>query len=169
MIKGQIKSQIDQIWGIFWESAGVTNPMSVLEQMTYLFFMKMLDDAQLKQEAVSNAIGIEMACDATYAYGTWYNLDTGRAVPMNDLRWNVFKHFEAEKMFRTVRDDAFPYIKNLNRGSDSAYSRFMGNAVFLIQSPRALVKIVNGIDSLNMSDRDTMGDVYEYILGKIAA
>ena len=110
-----------------------------------------------------------MACDATYAYGTWYNLDTGRDVPMNDLRWNVFKHFEAEKMFRTVRDDAFPYIKNLNRGSDSAYSRFMGNAVFLIQNPRALVKTVNGIDSLNMSDRDTMGDVYEYILGKIAA
>lgn len=169
MITGQIKSQIDQIWGIFWESAGVTNPMSVLEQMTYLFFMKMLDDAQLQQEAVSNAIGIEMASDATYAYGTWHNPDTGKDVPMNDLRWNVFKHFEADKMFRTVRDDAFPYIKNLNRGSDSAYSRFMGNAGFLIQSPRALVKIVNGIDSLNMNDRDTMGDVYEYILGKMAA
>ena len=169
MITGQIKNQIDQIWDTFWESAGVTNPMSVLEQMTYLFFMKMLDDMQLKQERVSEEIGIEMCCDVSFGYGTWHNPDTGDDVPVDNLRWHVFKQMEPEEMYRTVSRDVFPYIKNLNSGTESAYSRFMGNAVFLIQSPRALVKIVDGIDTLEMNDRDTMGDVYEYILGKMAA
>lgn len=169
MITGQIKNQIDQIWDTFWESAGVTNPMSVLEQMTYLFFMKMLDDMQLKQERVSEEIGIEMSCETSFGYGTWHNPDTGDDVPVDNLRWHVFKHMEPEEMFRTVSRDVFPYIKTLNSGTESAYSRFMGNAVFLIQSPRALVKIVDGIDTLEMNDRDTMGDVYEYILGKMAA
>ncbi|MDE6278162.1 MAG: type I restriction-modification system subunit M [Muribaculaceae bacterium] len=169
MITGQIKNQIDQIWNTFWESAGITNPMSVLEQMTYLFFMKMLDDAQLQREAIDNQLDIPHASDDTFAYGSWHNPDTGEDIPVNDLRWHVFKHFDPEKMFRHIQRNVFPYVKTLNRGEDSAYSRFMGNAFFLIASPRALVKIVDGIDTLEMNDRDTMGDVYEYILGKMAA
>lgn len=169
MITGQIKNQIDQIWDTFWESAGITNPMTVLEQMTYLFFIKMLDDAQMQREAVSNAIGEDYLSDDTFAYGSWHNPETGEDVPMNNLRWHSFKHLEPEAMYRTIQRDVFPYIKTLNRGEDSAYSRFMGNANFLIASPRALVKIVDGIDTLEMNDRDTMGDVYEYILGKMAA
>ena len=169
MITGQIKNQIDQIWDIFWESAGITNPMTVLEQMTYLFFIKMLDDAQVQRESISNAFGDELAYDDTFAYGTWHNPDTGEDVPVDSLRWHVFKHYEPEAMYRTIQRNVFPYIKTLNRGEDSAYSRFMGNANFLIASPRALVKIVDGIDTLQMNDRDTMGDVYEYILGKMAA
>lgn len=169
MITGQIKNQIDQIWNTFWESAGITNPMTVLEQMTYLFFIKMLDDAQMQREALSNAIGMDYASDDTFAYGSWHNPDTGEDVPVDTLRWHVFKHYDPEKMYRTIQRDVFPYIKTLNRGEDSAYSRFMGNANFLIASPRALVKIVDGIDTLEMNDRDTMGDVYEYILGKMAS
>ncbi|MCM1505416.1 MAG: type I restriction-modification system subunit M [Muribaculum sp.] len=170
MITGQIKNQIDQIWRTFWEGSGITNPMSVLEQMTYLLFMKMLDDVQVQQESLSRQLGIEIAAnDATFAYGTWHNPETDEDVPVENLRWHTFKHYDADKMFRTISRDVFPYIKNLNTGSDSAYSRFMGNAVFLIQSPKVLVKIVDGIDSLDMNDRDTMGDVYEYILGKMAA
>lgn len=169
MITGQIKNKIDRIWDTFWESAGITNPMTVLEQMTYLFFIKMLDDAQVQREALSNAFGEEYAQDDTFAYGSWHNPETGEDVPMNTLRWHVFKHFEPDIMYRTIQRDVFPYIKTLNRGEDSAYSRFMGNANFLIASPHALVKIVDGIDTLEMSDRDTMGDVYEYILGKMAA
>jgi type I restriction enzyme M protein len=76
---------------------------------------------------------------------------------------------EAEQMFRTTSKDVFVFIKNLNSGRESAYSKFMANATFLIQSPRTLVKIVDGIDHLDMNNRDTMGDVYEYILGKMAA
>ena len=169
MITGQIKNQIDQIWNTFWESAGITNPMTVLEQMTYLFFIKMLDDAQVQRESLSNALGMDYASDDTFAYGTWHNPDTGEDVPVDTLRWHVFKHYDPEKMYRTIQRDVFPYIKTLNRGEDSAYSRFMGNANFMIASPRALVKIVDGIDTLEMNDRDTMGDVYEYILGKMAA
>ena len=169
MITGQIKNQIDQIWNTFWESAGITNPMTVLEQMTYLFFIKMLDDAQVQRESLSNALGMDYASDDTFSYGTWHNPDTGEDVPVDNLRWHVFKHYDPEKMYRTIQRDVFPYIKTLNRGEDSAYSRFMGNANFLIASPRALVKIVDGIDTLEMNDRDTMGDVYEYILGKMAA
>lgn len=169
MITGQIKNQIDQIWNTFWESAGITNPITVLEQMTYLFFIKMLDDAQMQREALDNQLGMEHASDDTFAYGTWHNPETDEDVDGQSLRWHKFKQLEPEAMFRTIQRDVFPYIKTLNRGEDSAYSRFMGNANFLIASPRALVKIVDGIDTLEMNDRDTMGDVYEYILGKMAA
>ncbi len=169
MITGQIKNQIDQIWDTFWESAGITNPMTVLEQMTYLFFIKMLDDAQIQRESIDNAMGMDHVSDDTFAYSTWHNPDTDEDVSMNDLRWHTFKHFDPDKMYRHIQRNVFPYIKTLNRGENSAYSRFMGNANFLIASPRALVKIVDGIDTLEMNDRDTMGDVYEYILGKMAA
>ncbi len=169
MITGQIKNQIDQIWNTFWESAGITNPMTVLEQMTYLFFIKMLDDAQIQREALDAQLDMPHASDDTFAYGTWHNPETGEDVPMENLRWHVFKHLEPEEMYRTIQRDVFPYIKTLNRGEDSAYSRFVGDANFLIATPRALVKIVDGIDTLEMNDRDTMGDVYEYILGKMAA
>ena len=168
MITGQIKNQIDQIWDTFW-TGGITNSITILEQMTYLFFMKMLDDQQLQQEQVSQALGIDMVQDAAFSYGTWHNPDTGEDVPLDSLRWHVFKHYDPEKMFRTISRDAFAYIKHLNSGSDSAYSRFMGSAIFLIQNPRTLVKIVDGIDSLDMNNRDTMGDTYVYILGKMAA
>ena len=76
---------------------------------------------------------------------------------------------EATQMFNTIRNDAFAFIKNLNEGKSSAYSRFMRDAVFLIQNPRTLTKIVDGVDALDMTNRDAMGDVYEYILGKMAA
>lgn len=169
MITGKIKNQIDQIWDTFWESAGITNPMTVLEQMTYLFFIKMLDDAQMQREALDSQLDMPHASDDTFDYGSWHNPETGENVPMLNLRWHYFKNLPAEEMYRTIQRDVFPYIKTLNRGENSAYSRFMGNANFLIASPRALVKIVDGIDTLEMNDRDTMGDVYEYILGKMAA
>ena len=142
MITGEIKNRIDAIWDTYWVG-GITNPMSVLEQMTYLFFMKMIDDAQLKKEAEANILGVQIA--------------------------HVFKNMEATQMFNTIRNDAFAFIKNLNEGKSSAYSRFMRDAVFLIQNPRTLTKIVDGVDALDMTNRDAMGDVYEYILGKMAA
>lgn len=169
MITGQIKNQIDQIWDTFWESAGITNPMSVLEQMTYLFFMKLLDDAERQREKISQELDLGELDNPTFPLGSWHNPDTGEDVPGQSLRWHNFKQLDPDTMFRTIQRDVFPFIKHLNSGDDSAYSRFMGNANFLIASPRALVKIVDGIDTLEMNDRDTMGDVYEYILGKMAA
>lgn len=169
MITGQIKNQIDQIWNTFWESAGITNPMSVLEQMTYLFFMKLLDDAERQREKISQELDLGELDNPTFPLGSWHNPETDEDVPGQSLRWHNFKQLEPDVLFRTIQRDVFPFIKHLNSGDDSAYSRFMGNANFLIASPRALVKIVDGIDTLEMNDRDTMGDVYEYILGKMAA
>lgn len=167
MITGQIKSQIDQIWETFW-TGGITNSITLLEQMTYLLFMKMLDDAQIRQESKASALGTHVS-EPMFDYGTWHNPETDQDVAMADLRWSNFRHFEPEKMYRVVSRDVFSYIKHLNRGKQSAYSRFMKDAVFMIQNPRTLVKVVDGISALDMNNRDAMGDVYEYVLGKMAA
>ena len=156
MITGEIKNRIDSIWDVFW-TGGITNSITILEQMTYLFFMKMLDDAQRTKEANANAFGVAVK-DPTFKEGMWHNPETDKDVPYKSLRWSTFKNMEAEAMY-----------KHLNDGKESAYSKFMQNATFLIQSPRSLVKIIEGIDSLDMNNRDTMGDVYEYVLGKMAA
>ncbi len=167
MITGEIKNRIDGIWDTFW-TGGITNSITILEQMTYLFFMKMLDDAQVKKEAAANMLGGTIK-DPVFKDGFWHNPDTDKDVPYSNLRWRTFVNFEAEKMFQTISKDAFVFIKNLNEGKESAYSRFMENATFLIPNPRTLVKIVEGVDKLDMNNRDTMGDVYEYVLGKMAA
>ena len=170
MITGKIKSQIDSIWMTFW-TGGITNSIDVLEQMTYLFFMKMLDDAQLNQEATANQLGMTDFEDpnAVFKRGQWHNPDTNKDVDYQSLRWHVFRQMTPEQMFDKVRFDVFAFIKNLNDEKTSAYSRFMGDAVFLIQNPRTLSKVVEGISEIDMNDRDTMGDVYEYVLGKMAA
>lgn len=167
MITGEIKTQIDNIWDAFW-TGGITNSITILEQMTYLFFMKMLDDAQLKKESNAALLGVKVK-DPVFGEGNWHNPETDKDVPYNSLRWSVFKNYDATRMYNIIRNDVFPFIKNLNSGKSSAYSRFMENAVFLIQSERTLTRIVDGVECLDMNNRDTMGDTYEYILGKMAA
>lgn len=167
MITGEIKTRIDQIWDTFW-TGGITNSITILEQMTYLFFMKMLDDAQRTKEANANAFGVAVK-DPTFKEGVWHNPDTDKDVPYENLRWSVFKNKEPEAMFSLIGKDVFVFIKTLNDGKESAYSRFMDSATFLIPNARTLTKIVEGIDKLDMNNRDTMGDVYEYVLGKMAA
>ncbi len=167
MITGEIKNKIDTIWDAFW-TGGITTPITVLEQMTYLFFMKILDDNQLKKEAAASVFGATVK-DPVFREGEWTNPETGREVPYNSLRWHIFKNMESSAMFSTIRNNVFPFIKNLNSGRESAYSRFMENAIFLIPNERTLLRIVDGINGLDMNNRDAMGDVYEYILGKMAA
>ena len=167
MITGEIKTRIDSIWDTFW-TGGITNSITILEQMTYLFFAKMLDDAQRMKEASANVMGVAVK-DPTFREGLWHNPETDREVPYEFLRWSVFRNMEAEAMYQVISKDVFIFIKTLNSGKESAYSHFMANATFLIQSPRTLVKIVEGINALDMNNRDTMGDVYEYVLGKMAA
>ena len=167
MITGEIKNRIDTLWDTFW-TGGITNSITILEQMTYLFFMKMLDDAQRTKEANANVMGVAVK-DPTFKQGMWHNPETDKDVPYTNLRWSFFKNKEADEMYRIISKDVFIFIKNLNEGRESAYSKFMANATFLIQSPRTLVKIVEGIDHLDMNNKDTMGDVYEYVLGKMAA
>ena len=167
MITGEIKTKIDNIWDAFW-TGGITNSITVLEQMTYLFFMKMLDDSQCKKEATANLLGVPLK-DPVFKEGHWLNPETNTEVPYSDLRWHVFKNKDAGVMFNLIRTHVFPFIKQLNGEKESAYSRFMGSAIFLIPTERTLVKIVDGINGLDMTNRDAMGDVYEYVLGKMAA
>lgn len=167
MITGEDKNQIDSIWDTFW-SSGITSSITVLEQMTYLFFIKLLDDSQLNREANARALGGKIK-DPIFKEGNWTNPETEQEIPYMHLRWSVFKNLDTTQMFNIVRTDVFVFIKNLGSGKDTAFSRYMENALFMIPNERTLSKIVEGINGLDMNDKDTMGDVYEYILGKMAA
>jgi type I restriction enzyme M protein len=167
MITGEIRNKIDAIWDTFWTS-GLTNSMTILEQMTYLFFIKILDDAQIKQEATSAAFGAKIS-NPTFLEGDWYNPETETNIPYRNMRWHVFKNLDSQTMYTVLRNDVFVFIKNLNSGKNSSYSAFMKDATFLIPNERTLTKVIDGVSGLDMEDRDTMGDVYEYILGKMAS
>lgn len=168
MITGEIKNKIDQIWDTFFVS-GITNPITVLEQMTYIFFMKMLDDKQLQEEDNARDFECELQ-NPTFLEGQmWLNPETNQEVPYESMRWSVFRNASPELMFDMVRQNVFEFIKHIGTGEESAYSRYMENAIFLIPNARTLTKVVDGVDALDMNNRDAMGDVYEYILGKMAA
>lgn len=168
MVTGEIKNKIDQIWDTFW-TAGVTNPITVLEQMTYLFFMKMLDDKQRQEEQTASLFGNTLK-DPIFPKGeVWKNPETKEEVEYEQMRWHVFKETSADNMYRMVSHHVFVFIKNIGGLQKSAYSRYMKNAIFLVNDARKLQKLVNDIDDLDMNKRDAMGDVYEYVLGKMAA
>ena len=173
MITGEIKNKIDQIWDTFFV-AGITNTITVLEQMTYIFFMKLLDDKQLQEEENARDWDCEVQ-NPTFLDGQlWVNPDAvsdeeRAGVPYENLRWHVFKNFGVDNMFKIVRQSVFEFIKHIGTGEESAYSRYMKSAIFLIPNARTLAKVVDGVDALDMNNRDAMGDVYEYILGKMAA
>ena len=173
MITGEIKNKIDQIWDTFFV-AGITNPITVLEQMTYIFFMKMLDDKQLQEEENARDWGAEVENPTFPAGQLWVNPEAvseeeKAGIPYENLRWHVFKNFGSDNMFKIVRQSVFEFIKHIGTGEESAYSRYMKSAIFLIPNARTLTKVVDGVDSFDMNNRDAMGDVYEYILGKMAA
>lgn len=167
MITGEVKNKIDGIWNTFF-SAGISSPLTVLEQMTYLFFIKLLDDSQIKKEANAKMFDVEVK-DPVFKTGTWLNPETNKEVPYSNLRWGNFKNFDTTTMLSTVRNDVFVFIKNISSGKDSSFSRFMKDTIFMIPNERTLSKIVDGISDLDLTDKDSMGDVYEYILGKMAA
>ena len=97
MITGEIKTQIDNIWDTFW-TGGITNSITILEQMTYLFFMKMLDDAQLKKESNAALLGVKVK-DPVFEEGDWHNPETDKDVPYESLRGTVFKNYDATMMY----------------------------------------------------------------------
>lgn len=154
MITGELKSKVDGIWDHFW-SNGLSNPLAVIEQISYLLFMKRLDDLELAAESAANRTGQPIR--------RRFFTDT-----QQNLRWSRFKDFDSERMFTIVRDDVFPFLRNLNPNQGSAYSRFMKDAVFLIPKPSVLEQVVTLLSEINMHDRDTKGDLYEYLLAKLA-
>ena len=149
----ETKSIIDRIWTNFWEG-GVTNPLTVIEQITYLLFIKGLDDIDIAHEKSDNMLGIK----------TKRIFDEKH----QDCRWSIFKNYPAERMYKIVGEDVFPFIKSLSSNKDSGYAKYMEDAIFIIPTPIMLQRVVTAIDKLKMKDRDTKGDVYEYLLSKLS-
>ncbi|WP_434303728.1 N-6 DNA methylase [Clostridium botulinum] len=153
MITGELKSKIDRIWETFW-TGGITNPLEVIEQFTYFLFIKDLDDNEILAESDAELLGIPF--EGMFPSDKQY------------LRWSKFKNEEAGEMYRIVLQEVFPFIKDIHGDKQSAYSKYMGDAMFKIPTPLMLSKIVDAIDNINMNDKDTKGDLYEYLLSKIA-
>ncbi|HWC59561.1 MAG TPA: type I restriction-modification system subunit M N-terminal domain-containing protein, partial [Verrucomicrobiae bacterium] len=161
MITGSVRNQIDAVWNAFW-SGGISNPLEVIEQITYLLFLKRLDELQTLEENKSTRLNKPME-RRVFPKGK-----DPKGRPYEDLRWSRFKHFEAKEMFAVVNDHVFPFLRTLG-GDDSTYAHHMKDARFTISTPALLAKVVDMIEKVPMEDRDTKGDLYEYMLGKIAS
>lgn len=164
MITGAIKSQIDRIWDSFW-SGGISNPLEVIEQITYLLFIRRLDDLEILEENKATRLGKKIE-KPLFPAGV-DSIGKGGGRPYQDLRWSRFKQFEATEMYAIVGEHVFPFLRTLG-GVDTAYARHMKDARFTIPTPALLAKVVDLLDGVPMEDRDTKGDIYEYMLGKIA-
>lgn len=160
MLTGTIRSQIDALWNAFW-TGGISNPLEVIEQITYLLFLKRLDDLHTLEENKSTRLKKPME-RRVFPEG---KDPKGRLY--EDCRWSRFKNFEPKEMFTVVNDHVFPFLRTLG-GDDSTYAHHMKDARFTIPTPALLAKVVDMIDDVPMEDRDTKGDLYEYMLGKIA-
>ena len=167
MITGDLKNKIDNIWETFW-TGGLANPLSVIEQVTYLLFVKLLDDNQIKKERNARVLGVEPK-NLIFKSGNYVDEKEKIDEPYINLRWSHFKNLEPQELFNTVKDKVFPFIKQINNGKDTAFSRYMKDAVFMVPTPRILLKVVDGLDALDLNNKDIMGDVYEYLLAKIAS
>jgi len=155
MMTGELKTKIENIWDIFW-SSGMTNPLTVVEQITYLLFIKIIDDNELKKEAMAAAFDMPVA-DPIF--------DEAHQM----CRWSKFRHLEAEAMYKNMTDNVFPFIKSgLTGGKDAAYSKYLKDALFLVPTARVLTRVVDALDDLDMNNKDIMGDVYEVLLSQMA-
>jgi type I restriction enzyme M protein len=160
MLTGDIRNQVDAIWNAFW-TGGIANPIEVIEQITYLLFIRRLDELQSLEERKAARTGKPIA---RRIYPEGVN-ERGRSYV--DLRWSRFRNEAAQEMFTLVAEHVFPFLRGL--GTDgSAYTQHMKDARFTIPTPALLAKVVDMIDGVPMEDRDTKGDLYEYMLGKIA-
>ena len=167
MVRGELKSKIDGLWEIFW-TGGLTNPLDVIEQMTYLMFIRDLDDSDNLHAKEAAMLGLPY--QSIFAK----EVQVGeRTIEGSQLKWSVFHDFPAAKMYSTVQEWVFPFIKNLHGDKESAYSKYMNDAIFKIPTPLMLDKIVTAMDAIyeqmaQLKASDTRGDVYEYLLSKIA-
>lgn len=160
MITGAIKSQVDKVWDAFW-SGGISNPLEVIEQITYLLFLRRLDDMQVLGE--NKATRLKKPVEhRIFPEG---KDELGR--PYEDMRWSRFRNFAPDEMFIVVDRHVFPFLRTLG-GNGSTYAHHMKDARFTIPTPQLLAKVVDLIAEVPMEDRDTKGDLYEYMLAKIA-
>jgi len=160
MITGELRSQVDQVWDAFW-SGGISNPLEVIEQITYLLFLRRLDDLHTLEENKSTRLKQPME------HQVFPEGNDKRGMPFEHYRWSRFKNFEAREMFTVIGEHVFLFLRTLG-GDGSNYAQHMKDARFTIPTPSLLAKVVDLLDKVPMEDRDTKGDIYEYMLGKIA-
>lgn len=170
MLVGEIRSQIDSIWNDFW-AGGIANPLSVIEQITYLLFIKRLDELQSVEEHKANTLKTPLERrifpEGRDGRGGRELQELGGEL-YDNLRWSRFKAMEPRAMFRIVDEHVFPFIRE-KVASEGSLAKSMRDARFQIPTPALLAKAVDKLDKVPMGDRDTKGDVYEYMLGKIAS
>ncbi len=181
MITGVIKNKVDKIWTDIW-AGGITNPLTVIEQLTYLMFIRSLDEKELESEEFENMSGEKM--DKIFP----------QSIIGQSMRWSKFKDNDPRDIYNVISQRVFPAIKNMKHGhlpdfteqgelieivddadndmeKDTAFARYMSDAMFLIPTPQVLQKIITGLDDLyehDISDLDMQGDLYEYMLGKLS-
>lgn len=151
MITGELKRKIDALWLEFWQG-GITNPLTVIEQITYLMFVRLLDVSEARDESRQRRTG--------KSFNRRYAEDEQM------LRWSQFKHLGGDQMLPLIRDGVFPHFRK-ERASGQAFAEFMKDAQLMIQKPSLLVKSVAAIDQLPLTEGDTKGDLYEYLLSKL--
>nr|WP_290444239.1 class I SAM-dependent DNA methyltransferase [Acinetobacter lwoffii] len=156
VITGEIKSKIDQIWDAF-ASGGISNPLEVIEQMTYLLFIRRLDEIQITKEKKANRLKL--------------SVEKPIFTPEQDhLRWSKFITLgDPTQLYSTIANEVFPFIKSIGSEDDTTYSHHMKDARFTIPNAALLTKVVDLLAAVPMDDKDTKGDIYEYMLGKIAS
>jgi len=167
MITGELKNKIDSLWDIF-AAGGLVNPLEVIEQITYLMFIHDLDESDNTKAKESEMLGLP--------YKSIFSEDVKigeRVIPGTQLKWSVFHDFPADKMYSVMQECVFPFIKNLHSDKNSAYSKYMDDAIFKLPTPLVLSKVVDSLDEIyrimnEIQTVDVRGDVYEYLLSKIA-
>ena len=167
MVTGELKNKIDSLWEIFW-TGGLTNPLDVIEQITYLMFIRDLDDSDNRKAKECAMLGLpyKSIFDGEVTIGE-------RKIDGSQLKWSVFRDFPAAQMYTVMQEYVFPFIKNLHGDKNSAYSKYMDDAIFKLPTALMLSKVVDSLNEIYqlMSDAqttDVRGDVYEYLLAKIA-
>lgn len=157
MITGDLKSKIDRVWDAFW-AGGISNPLEVIEQITYLLFIRRLDDLQRQAEKKAQITG--------------EGIENPRFLPGQEhLRWSRFREQDPQTMFQTVSQEVFPFLQSLGtsvNGEESTYSEHMRDARFTIPSANLLSRVVDMLAEIPMDNRDTNGDIYEYLLSKLS-
>lgn len=161
MLTGELRSQIDSIWNAFW-SGGISNPMEVMEQITYLLFLRRLDDLHTLEENKSTRLNKPME-RRIFPEGK-----DAKGMDYNNQRWSRFKNLAPSEMYTVVGEHVFPFLRTMG-GDGSTYAHHMKDARFTIPTPGLLAKVVDLLDHVPMEDRDTKGDLYEYMLSKIAS
>ena len=167
MITGELKNKVDSLWDIFW-TGGITNPLDVVEQITYLMFIRDLDDLDNlhSKEAVMLGIPYTSMFNGRFQVGA-------NEVDGTQFKWSSFRDLPADRMFEVVQSGVFPFIKQLHGNKDSAYSKYMGDAIFKIPTPQKLSQVVDALDGIYETMKgkegvDVRGDLYEYMLSKMS-